>query len=122
MGLGYALSEACRARGQHSRDRNAQVAQDHPAASMPPVECILIRPAQPRSVRAKGAGEAVLVPTAAAVAGALRAFDGIRRTRLPMRDSEAARAMVPRLGRGTPAPLAAPRPASAHPVATPGPS
>jgi CO/xanthine dehydrogenase Mo-binding subunit len=44
-------------------------------------------------------GEAVLVPTAAAVAGALYAFDGIRRTRLPMRDSPAARALLPRLAR-----------------------
>ncbi|MEI6128167.1 MAG: SIS domain-containing protein [Pseudomonadota bacterium] len=34
-----------------------------------------------------------LVPTAAAVASALEAFDGIRRTTLPMRDSPAARAM-----------------------------
>jgi len=34
-----------------------------------------------------------LVPTAAAVAGALEAFDGVRRYALPMRDSAAARAM-----------------------------
>jgi xanthine dehydrogenase molybdenum-binding subunit len=44
-------------------------------------------------------GEAVLVPTAAAVAGALYAFDGIRRTDLPMRDSPAALAAVPKLKR-----------------------
>ena len=42
---------------------------------------------------AKGVGEIGLVPTAGAVAGALAAFDGIRRTRLPMIDSPAARAM-----------------------------
>jgi hypothetical protein len=42
---------------------------------------------------AKGVGEIGLVPTAAAVAGALEAFDGIRRCRLPMRDSPAAQAM-----------------------------
>ena len=42
---------------------------------------------------AKGVGEIGLVPTAAAVAGALEAFDGIRRTTLPMKDSPAARAM-----------------------------
>jgi hypothetical protein len=41
----------------------------------------------------------VLVPTAAAVAGALYAFDGIRRHRLPMTDSPAAAAALPRLGR-----------------------
>jgi xanthine dehydrogenase molybdenum-binding subunit len=34
------------------------------------------------------------VPTAPAVAGALAAFDGIERTRLPMKDSPAARAIL----------------------------
>jgi len=48
-------------------------------------------------VVAKGVGEAALVPTAAAVAGALYAFDGIRRRSLPMRDSAAARFAAPRL-------------------------
>jgi len=33
------------------------------------------------------------VPTAGAVAGALCAFDGIRRTTLPMKDAPAARAL-----------------------------
>jgi xanthine dehydrogenase molybdenum-binding subunit len=42
-------------------------------------------------------GEASLVPTAAAVAGALFAYDGIRRTELPMKDSVAAIAAVPHL-------------------------
>jgi hypothetical protein len=41
----------------------------------------------------------VLVPTAAAVAGALYAYDGIRRRQLPMTDSPAARAAVPKLAR-----------------------
>ena len=40
-----------------------------------------------------GVGEIGLVPTAAAVAGALEAFDGVRRYTLPMKDSPAARAM-----------------------------
>ena len=40
-----------------------------------------------------------MVPTAAATAGALHAFDGIRRTRLPMKDSPAALAAVPHLVR-----------------------
>ena len=39
------------------------------------------------------------MPTPAAVAGALYAFDGVRRTALPMRDSAAARAALPRLAR-----------------------
>jgi xanthine dehydrogenase molybdenum-binding subunit len=65
---------------------------------MPPVETILVEEPQPEGpFGAKGVGEAVLVPTAAAVASALHRFDGIRRTRLPMRDSAAARAAVPRL-------------------------
>ena len=37
---------------------------------------------------AKGIGEIGLVPTAAAVANALCAFDGIRRTKLPMQRAE----------------------------------
>ena len=42
---------------------------------------------------AKGVGEIGLVPTAGAVAGALEAFDGVRRMRLPMKDLPAARAI-----------------------------
>jgi xanthine dehydrogenase molybdenum-binding subunit len=69
-----------------------------PASAMPEVECILVEEEQPEGpYGAKGAGEAVLVPTAAAVAGALYAYDGVRRRRLPMSDSPAARAAVPRL-------------------------
>jgi CO/xanthine dehydrogenase Mo-binding subunit len=74
---------------------------------MPPVEVIIVEEAQPEGpYGAKGAGEAVLVPTPAAVAGALFAFHGIRRTALPMRDSAAARAALPRVDR-------LPRPANA---------
>ena len=45
---------------------------------MPPVETILVEEPAARGAAtgAKGMGEAVLVPTAAAVAGALHAFDG----------------------------------------------
>jgi len=100
MGLGYALSEA------YDMEDGVPLADAFkslgiiPAAGMPPVECILIEEPQPEGpFGAKGAGEAVLVPTAAAVAGALYAYDGVRRTRLPMRDSAAARAAVPRLAR-----------------------
>jgi hypothetical protein len=57
-------------------------------------------------------GEAVLVPTAAAVAGALHAYDGVRRTSLPMRDSAAARAVLPRLAR-PPGPAGAEEPGAA---------
>ena len=65
---------------------------------MPQVECILVEEPQPEGpYGAKGVGEVALVPTAAAVAGALYAFDGVRRTRLPMKDSPAALAAVPHL-------------------------
>ena len=74
---------------------------------MPPVETILVEVPQPEGpYGAKGMGEAVLVPTAAAVAGALHAFDGIRRTSLPMRDSPAARALLPAAGAASAAPVA----------------
>jgi CO/xanthine dehydrogenase Mo-binding subunit len=67
---------------------------------MPPVECIFVEKSQPEGpYGAKGVGEIGLVPTAAAVAGALHSFDGTYRTRLPMRDSAAARAAVPKLAR-----------------------
>ena len=60
---------------------------------MPAVEVILVEEPEPEGpFGAKGIGEIGLVPTAAAVAGALEAFDGVRRTRLPMKDSPAARA------------------------------
>ena len=54
-------------------------------------------PSPHHPIGAKGVGEASLVPTAAAVAGALYAFDGVRRNRLPMKDSAAAIAAVPHL-------------------------
>jgi xanthine dehydrogenase molybdenum-binding subunit len=65
---------------------------------MPDVETIVVEVAQPEGpYGAKGVGEIGLVPTAAAVAGALKAFDGRWRTQLPMRDSAAAVALVPKL-------------------------
>jgi xanthine dehydrogenase molybdenum-binding subunit len=62
---------------------------------MPEVEVILVEEPEPEGpFGAKGVGEIGLVPTAAAVAGALEAFDGIRRMTLPMKDSPASRAMT----------------------------
>jgi xanthine dehydrogenase molybdenum-binding subunit len=64
------------------------------ARHMPEVEVMLVEEPEPEGpFGAKGIGEIGLVPTAAAVAGALEAFDGVRRMTLPMRDSPAARAM-----------------------------
>ena len=94
MGLGYALTEelACE-RGLPKtlwlRDLGALRASD-----APPVEVLFVEEPQPEGpYGAKGVGEIGLVPTAAAVANALWAHDGRRRTELPMRDSAAARAM-----------------------------
>jgi xanthine dehydrogenase molybdenum-binding subunit len=98
MGLGYALSEEFPTDGSVPRATTLKSLGIIPAAAMPEVHTILVEEPQPDGpFGAKGAGEAVLVPTAAAVAGALYAFDGIRRRDLPMRDSPAARAALPRL-------------------------
>jgi xanthine dehydrogenase molybdenum-binding subunit len=98
MGISQALSE------EFVLDRCVPVTETlkslHivPPTGMPEVECILVEEAQPEGpYGAKGVGEASLVPTAAAVAGALFAYDGIRRTELPMKDSVAAIAAVPHL-------------------------
>jgi xanthine dehydrogenase molybdenum-binding subunit len=98
MGLGQALSEEFALRDGVPVTDTLKTLGIIPASGMPPVETILIEEPQPEGpLGAKGLGEAVLVPTAPAVAEALYRFDGVRRTRLPMRDSAAARAAVPRL-------------------------
>jgi xanthine dehydrogenase molybdenum-binding subunit len=100
MGLGMALTEAFETEDGIPLTGTLKSLGIIPAAAMPPVETILVEVPQPEGpYGAKGMGEAVLVPTSAAVAGALHAFDGIRRTSLPMRDSPAARALLPRLAR-----------------------
>jgi xanthine dehydrogenase molybdenum-binding subunit len=94
MGLGYALTEELRCvDGMPTtfklRDIGVLRARD-----MPAIDVILIEDPEPEGpFGAKGVGEIGLVPTAAAVAAALEAFDGVRRYTLPMRDSPAARAM-----------------------------
>ena len=104
MGLGYALSEELVLEGGVPVTDTLKSLGIIPPSGMPPVECILVEEPQPEGpYGAKGAGEAVLVPTPAAVAGALHAFDGQWRTSLPMRNSTAARAAVPRLARAIPA-------------------
>jgi xanthine dehydrogenase molybdenum-binding subunit len=100
MGLSMALTEAFETADGIPTTDTLKSLGIIPAAAMPPVETILVEVPQPEGPHgAKGMGEAVLVPTSAAVAGALYAFDGIRRTSLPMRDSPAARALLPRLAR-----------------------
>jgi selenium-dependent xanthine dehydrogenase len=98
MGLGQALSEEFVV--EHGVPQTETLKSLHmiPPTGMPPVEVVIVEVPQPEGpYGAKGVGEAALVPTAAAVAGALHAFDGIRRNCLPMKDSPAARAAVPHL-------------------------
>jgi CO/xanthine dehydrogenase Mo-binding subunit len=100
MGLGHALSEEYVVRAAVPVTTTLKSLNIIPPTGMPPVECVFVEEPQPEGpYGAKGVGEIGLVPTAAAVAGALRSFDGIARTRLPMKDSPAARAAVPKLGR-----------------------
>ncbi len=109
MGLGMSLTEEFVLDGGVPVTDSLKALGLIPAAGMPPVEVIIVEEPQPEGpYGAKGAGEAVLVPTPAAVACALAAFDGRHRTRLPMKDSAAARAALPRLARTpTTAPSAA---------------
>ncbi len=98
MGLGHALSEEFVVEGGVPVTDTLKSLNIIPPAGMPEVECILVEEPQPEGpYGAKGVGEGPLVPTASAVAAALYAFDGIRRTRLPMKDSAAARHAVPKL-------------------------
>jgi selenium-dependent xanthine dehydrogenase len=100
MGLGQALSEEFVVEAGLPLTETLKSLHIIPPTGMPVVECVLVEEPQPEGpFGAKGVGEAALVPTAAAVAGALHAFDGIRRTRLPMKDSPAALAAVPHLTR-----------------------
>ena len=98
MGLGQALSEEFVVEGGIPVTQTLKSLHIIPPTGMPDVECIFVEEPQPEGpYGAKGVGEAALVPTAAAVAGALYAFDGVRRTRLPMKESPAALAAVPHL-------------------------
>jgi xanthine dehydrogenase molybdenum-binding subunit len=94
MGLGYALTEELPCKDGMPvtfRLRDIGVLR---AQHMPAVEVLLVEDPEPEGpFGAKGVGEIGLVPTAGAVAGALQAFDGVRRMRLPMKDSPAARAI-----------------------------
>lgn len=94
MGLGYALTEELPCEGGAPKTtwlRELGVLRAH---DMPEVEVILVEDPTPEGpYGAKGVGEIGLVPTAAAVAGALADFDGIRRYTLPMKDAPAALAM-----------------------------
>ena len=98
MGLGQALSEEFVVADGLPVTQTLKSLHIIPPTGMPDVEVVMIEEPQPEGpFGAKGVGEAALVPTAAATAAALYAFDGIRRRELPMKDSPAARAAVPHL-------------------------
>ena len=94
MGLGYALSEELpceNGRPVSTRLRDLGVLR---ARDMPEIQVILIEEPEPEGpCGAKGVGEIGLVPTAAAVAGAVANFDGRTRFCLPMKDSPAFQAL-----------------------------
>ena len=95
MGLGYALTEELRLQNgvpESFRLRSLGLLR---AKDMPELDVILIEENEPEGpFGAKGVGEIGLVPTAGAVASALYRYDGVRRYKLPMKDSPAARAIL----------------------------
>jgi selenium-dependent xanthine dehydrogenase len=94
MGLGYALTEDLPCENGWPVTFKLREIGVLRARDMPPVEVVLIEDHEPEGpFGAKGVGEIGLVPTAGAVAGALEAFDGVRRYTLPMKDSPASQAM-----------------------------
>ncbi len=89
MGLGYALSEELPCTGGRPDSLKLRDLGILKAAEMPDVDVILVEVPDPvGGYGAKGVGEIGLVPTAPAVAAALRAFDGEWRTSLPMKRGE----------------------------------
>jgi xanthine dehydrogenase molybdenum-binding subunit len=96
MGLGYALSEdfpCTDGKPDSLLLRDLGILR---AAHTPPIDVILVEvPDAVGGYGSKGVGEIGLVPTAGAVAAALYAHDGIRRTSLPMTDAPAAQASLP---------------------------
>jgi selenium-dependent xanthine dehydrogenase len=94
MGLGYALTEELPCKDGMPVTFKLREIGALRAQHTPEIKVILVEEPEPEGpFGAKGVGEIGLVPTAGAVAGALEAFDGVRRMRLPMKDSPAARAM-----------------------------
>lgn len=93
MGLGYALTEELPCVDGVPIVTSLYQLGALRAKDMPEVDVALIEAPEPEGpFGAKGVGELGLVPTPAAVAGALRAFDGLPRHTLPMKDSPAAKA------------------------------
>jgi CO/xanthine dehydrogenase Mo-binding subunit len=86
MGLGYAISENLVMEGGRPKSTRLRQMGILRAKEMPEMEIIGVEVPDPYGpYGAKGVGEIGLVPTAGAVANALFQFDGVRRTRLPMK-------------------------------------
>jgi selenium-dependent xanthine dehydrogenase len=97
MGLGHALTEDLPSTGGLLDSTKLNDLRILRAKDTPEIEVILVEVPDPHTREGvKGVGEIGLVPTSGAVAGALLAFDGIHRVRLPMKGSAAARAILPR--------------------------
>lgn len=95
MGLGYALTEELVVEDGRIVTKDLKGCGALRAHQMPEIEVIFIEEGDPDCpYGARGVGEIGLVPTAPAVAGAVYAFDGIRRRVLPMRDAPAALAVT----------------------------
>ena len=87
MGLGYAVTEDFPYKDGFPVSWKMADLGIIRAKDMPPVEVIGVEVPDPHGpYGAKGVGEIGLVPTAPAVSNALRMFDGVRRTRLPLRE------------------------------------
>ncbi len=94
MGLGFALTETLSVEDGRITNGTLRKLGVLRAADMPELEILFVEAGMPDGpFGAKGVGEIGLVPTAGAVANALYRFDGVRRTKLPMKDSPAAKAM-----------------------------
>ncbi len=95
MGIGYGLTEDFESeRGEilAKKMNDCGVLRAH---QMPEMELIFVEEEDPECpFGARGVGEIGLVPTAPCIAGALYKYDGVIRTRLPMRDSPAAQAIT----------------------------
>ncbi len=88
MGLGYAISEDFPMEKGHPVSLKFNDLGILRVRDMPEVTVLGVEAHDPNGpYGAKGVGEIGLVPTAAAVATALRQFDGKMRTQLPLRET-----------------------------------
>ncbi|MFI5288832.1 MAG: xanthine dehydrogenase family protein molybdopterin-binding subunit, partial [Polyangia bacterium] len=92
MGLGFALAEELVVKNGEIQNPSLRGVGILRAQWMPKIEILFVEEHEPEGpFGAKGVGEIGLLPTAPAVGNALYQFDKVRRYRLPMKDSPAAR-------------------------------